>query len=68
MAQIKLILPKNGIDLDAIKKEHLYFLAGPVGGGSDWRTKAIKLLMKRDPTCYIACPCKYDKIMNYSPT
>ncbi|KKQ34454.1 MAG: hypothetical protein US50_C0048G0001 [Candidatus Nomurabacteria bacterium GW2011_GWB1_37_5] len=60
--EIKLILPNNnkGVVLDLKQGERLYFLAGPIRGGGDWQAKAIRVLNKKDPFCYIACPCRYD--------
>lgn len=54
-----LILPITGVELQLKPGERLYFLAGPIAGGGDWQRKAIELLQKRDPNCYIACPRNY---------
>ena len=52
-----LILPNTPFDVENLKPgERLYFLAGPISGGGDWHKKAIQLLVKNDPNCYIACP------------
>jgi len=60
MNKIRLILPNNGVILDLQKGEHLYFLGGPIRGANDWQAKAIKMLSKKDPGCYIVCPCRYN--------
>lgn len=57
-----LILPKNGVVLNLKRGgERLYFLAGPIRGAGDWQAKAIKMLTEKDPSCIIACPCRYTK-------
>ncbi len=61
----KLILPfvENGlvlgVPLHYKKGERVYFLAGPIKGGNDWQSRAIKILWKKDPDAYIVCPCRY---------
>lgn len=56
----RLILPKKGFLLNTDKDNpRLYFLAGPVMGGGDWRRTAIHRLMELDKDCYIVCPCRY---------
>ncbi len=57
---IKLILPKNNVTIPFTDNvTRLYFTLGPIRGAFDWQTKAIKMLQKKDPGCYIACPCRW---------
>ena len=58
---LKLILPKKYFDPSLLKAgERVYFLAGPIGGGGGWQTRAIELLYDKDPRAYIVCPCTYN--------
>jgi hypothetical protein len=61
MTEINLILPKNFYLIPDLyeKKQHVYFLAGPIRGAEDWQKDAIKILSEKDPGCYIACPRRY---------
>ena len=57
---INLILPKKFFDYRPECNRRLYFLAGPIRGGGDWQSAAIKILAEKDKNCYIVCPCRYD--------
>lgn len=57
---IKILLPKDLINLDFSQGQHLYFLAGPIRGANDWQHRAINMLIQADNNCYIVCPCRYN--------
>lgn len=58
MKNINLIVPANSIVLseEQLKKNNIYFLAGPILGGGNWQKDAIKMLEQKDPGCYVVCP------------
>lgn len=60
MQKINLILPKMGFEIDFNEGNRLYFLSGPISGGGEWQTMAIKMISELDPGCYVACPHGYD--------
>ncbi len=57
--KINLILPKHKVPKAIQGEQRLYFLAGPIRGAIDWHQKAIRILSKKDPGCYIVCPSRY---------
>jgi len=63
---MKLLLPERkdgqviGYPINHERGKRFYFLGGPIQGGDDWQAEAIKLLMQKDPDCYIVCPCRYN--------
>jgi hypothetical protein len=61
MAKLKryLILPKSKIPL---KKQKLFYLAGPVEGGGGWQKKAISILRKDFPEAYFAFRCPFNEM------
>lgn len=61
MAKIKryLVLPKTSIFL---KKQKLFYLAGPVEGSGAWRKKAISVLRKNFPEAYFAFRCPFGQL------
>jgi hypothetical protein len=54
---VNLILPKNCIDVTG---KELYFLAGPIRGAEDWQAEAIRYIFANKPSCYVACPSRYE--------
>lgn len=61
MAKIKryLVLPRTSVSL---KKQKLFYLAGPTEGGGSWQKKAISVLRKQFPEAYFAFSCPFNQM------
>jgi hypothetical protein len=61
MTRIKryLVLPRSNVSL---KKQKLFYLAGPVEGGGGWQKKAISVLRKNFPEAYFAFNCPFNEM------
>lgn len=60
MLNVHLIFPKTRFEIQENESRHIYFLLGPIQGGGDWQSDAIRLLAEQDPGCIVACPKKYE--------
>ena len=58
---MKIILPKDLIELDDYQDHPLFFLAGPVRGGGDWQLFMCGMLERLVPDCIIAAPMRWDE-------
>jgi hypothetical protein len=58
---VKIILPKDFINLSPYKQVPLFFLAGPIRGGGDWQNLMCHILEKMAPGCIIAVPSRWEK-------
>lgn len=56
---IRLILPKNAVYVEP--HETVFFLAGPILGGDDWQSVAVRLLAEQAPESYVACPLRAEQ-------
>ena len=57
---VSLLLPKTLISTLSQGKR-IYYLAGPIRGAGDWQADAIRMLAKKDPGCWVVCPCRYNE-------